>query len=255
MPSRREISFDVTAAANLGEPCRIEGTLFVPDEPSAATLVLLVPGGGFTRRYYDLELAGYEGYSAAMQLAQRGIAAVAIDSLGTGESTVPEDGRRVTLDVSAAALGEVARQLRKAALQGALDAAIPRGTPFLVGVGHSLGGCTMTLQQGANAACDAVAILGFSCQYIQTAVNPSTGERLRQRIPYGKGYNRSDPISHRSRFYAAGVPLAVIEAEEAERVAMPDGVAEVLVPGRSAPAAGKIDVPVLLGFGEFGRLA
>jgi pimeloyl-ACP methyl ester carboxylesterase len=252
MPTRHDLRFDVTDAVHLGEPAHITGTLFVPDRAHhPLTIALLVPGGGFTRRYYDLDLPGHEDYSAALYLAERGIVAVAIDSLGTGESSVPDDGRRVTLDISAAALGEVARQLRTMAAEGRLDLSLPVDTPFLVGIGHSLGGCTMTLQQGADAACDAVAILGFSCQYIQTAIDPKTGQRLRPRIPSGNGYNRSDPATHRDRFYTASVPIAVIEAEEAGRVAMPDGVAEVLIPGRSAPAAARIEVPVLLGFGEF----
>ncbi|WP_347270418.1 alpha/beta hydrolase [Rhizorhabdus histidinilytica] len=249
-----EMRFDVSAAAGLGEPCHIAGTLFPPaaarDGPLA--IALLVPGGGYTRRYYDLHVAGHDGYSAARRLADRGIAAVAIDSLGTGGSSIPEDGRRVTLDVQAATLAEVAHQLRHAAREGVLMPGVAAREPVVIGIGHSLGGCTITLQQGDHAACDAVAVLGFSCRYIRTAVDPKTGERLRPRIPAERdGYNRSDPSSHRDRFYTASVPRAVIEAEEATRVAMPDGVAEVLIPGRSAPAAGRIEVPVLLGFGEF----
>jgi pimeloyl-ACP methyl ester carboxylesterase len=254
-PQTREMRFDVSAAAGLGEPCHIAGTLFLPaatDRRAPLVIALLVPGGGYTRRYYDLHVDGHEGYSAALRLADRGVLAVAIDSLGTGESSVPEDGRRVTLDIQAATLAEVARQLRAAARDGTLMPGLAAQAPVIVGIGHSLGGCTITLQQGAHAACDAVAILGFSCQYIQTAVDPKTGQRLRPRIPAGReGYNRSDPASHRARFYTASVPLTVIEAEEAGRVAMPDGVAEALIPGRSAPAAARIETPVLLGFGEF----
>ncbi|QTH21223.1 alpha/beta fold hydrolase [Rhizorhabdus wittichii] len=249
-----EMRFDVGAAAALGEPCHIAGTLFPPTVARDGPLViaLLVPGGGYARRYYDLHVDGHAGYSAALRLAERGIVAVAIDSLGTGESSIPEDGRRVTLDIQAATLAEVARQLREAARAGTLLPSVPAREPVVIGIGHSLGGCTITLQQGDHAVCDAVAILGFSCQYIRTAVDPKTGERLRPRIPASReGYNRSDPASHRDRFYTASVPRAVIEAEEAARVAMPDGVAEVLIPGRSAPAAARIDVPVLLGFGEF----
>lgn len=249
----REMRFDVSAAAGLDEACHIAGTLFPPEAGRAGppVIALLVPGGGYTRRYYDLHVDGHAGYSAARRLADRGIVAVAIDSLGTGESSIPEDGNRVTLDRQAATLAEVARQLRAAARDGSLVAGMAAAEPVLIGIGHSLGGCTITLQQGAHAACDAVAILGFSCQFIQTAIDPKTGQRLRPRIPAERaGYNRSDPSSHRDRFYTASVPIAVIEAEEAARVPMPDGVAEVLIPGRSAPAAAKIETPVLLGFGE-----
>jgi pimeloyl-ACP methyl ester carboxylesterase len=255
MPHRKDMRFDVTQAVGLGEPCHIAGTCFVPDAVPPGrplAIALLVPGGGFTRHYYDLELPGRHGYSAALQLAGRGIVAIAVDSLGTGDRSVPEDGRRVTLDNSAAAIAEVARQVRAASIEGRLDSSLSARATMVIGIGHSLGGCVMTLQQGAHATCDAVAILGFSCQYIQTAVDPASGQRLRPRIPSGRlGYNRSDPRGHRERFYTSSVPRAVIEAEEAARVAMPDGVADVLIPGRSAPAAARIKVPVLLGFGEF----
>jgi pimeloyl-ACP methyl ester carboxylesterase len=256
MPQRQNICFEVTEATGLGEPCHIAGTLFVPDilRPDSRPIVaLLVPGGGFTRRYFDLELPGHAGYSSAMRLAERGIVSVAIDNLGTGESSKPADGNRVTLDVAASAVAEVVRQLRVSAAQGTLPGlpGLAAGSVAVVGIGHSLGGCIVTLVQGTHEACDAVGILGFSCQYIRTAVDPATGERLRPRTPAGRGYNRSDPRENRERFYTSSVPLAVIEAEEAARVAMPDGVAEVLIPGRSAADAARIAAPVLLGFGEF----
>lgn len=256
MPAMREYDteFDVTAAAGLGESCHIAGTVFPPlgPVPPRPVVALLVPGGGYTRRYYDLRVEGHVGYSAARALAERGIAAVAIDSLGTGASSIPEDGRRVTLDIQAATLGEVVRLIRTATQSGTLFPDIGGVDPVVIGIGHSLGGCTMTIQQGADAECDGIAVLGYSCQYIKTAIDPVTGERLRPRIPAGPlGYNRSEPASHRERFYTASVPLDVILAEEAGRVAMPDGVAEALIPGRTVPAASRIKVPVLLGFGEF----
>ncbi len=252
MTLRRDLLFDVGDAADLGEPAWIAGTMFVPDAVRTPfVLALLVPGGGFTRRYFDLEVRGHDDYSVAMRLAAGGVVAVAVDNLGTGASTRPQDGREVTLDRSAAALAAVARQLRAKAISGALDPSLPPADPFITGIGHSLGGCIMTLQQGLHGACDALAVLGFSCQYIKTAVDPKTGQRLRPRTPVGDGYNRSDPAGHRDRFYAPDVPLAVIQAEEASRIAMPDGLAEVLIPGRSAAAAARVVTPVLLGFGEF----
>jgi pimeloyl-ACP methyl ester carboxylesterase len=250
MPTRHAVWFDVTEAAGLGSPAEIRGTLFLPEAPRTPLIVaLLVPGGGFSRHYYDLELPDHEGYSAAMQLAQAEILAVAVDNLGTGESTVPDDGRLVTLDVSAAAMAEVARQLRRGACEGTLHPSLRAGQPFVVGIGHSLGGCIVTLLEGIHAVCDATAILGFSCQYIRNAVDPKSGRRLRPRTSVGKGYNKTEPESHRSQFYVPDVPLAVIEAEEAMRVPMPDGLAEVLIPGRSAGPAGDIKVPILLAFG------
>lgn len=251
MPHRHNIEFDVTDVAGLGRPTRISATLFLPDGAERADhFVLLVPGGGFTRRYFDLELEGYRDYSAAMQLAGRGMIVVAVDNLGTGGSTIPEDGREVTLDRSAGAQAAVVRQLRARAAEGALHASLAPCEPHVTAIGHSLGGCIVTLMQGDHGCCDAVGVLGYSCHYIMGAVDPETGERLRKREYTGNGYNCTTPSAHRERFYSDKVPMAVIEAEEAARVPMPNGVAEALIPGRTAPAAAKIVVPVLLAFGE-----
>jgi len=252
MAKTRAIVFNVTDAAGLGEPAHIAGTLFAPT-PDAQTrnkIALLLPGGGFTRRYYHLEVEGHQGYSAATQLARRGWTVVAVDNLGTGESTIPDDGRTVTLDRCASAIASVVKQLRERSRQGALHSSIPAGDSIVVCVGHSLGGAIATLVQGDHAACDAVAVLGFSCQYIKGAVDPETGERLRKRENTGNGYNKTNPTHHRERFYSKPVPLAIIEAEEAARVPMPDGVADVIKPGRTRSAAERIQVPVLLGFGD-----
>ena len=251
MPRRHSIDFDVTDAVGLGIPTRIAGTLFEPDAPHATPgVAMLVPGGGFTRRYFDLEIAGFQDYSAAMQLARRGWLVVAVDNLGTGESTVPADGNQVTLDRCAAALVDVVTQIRSRLRSGELPGAGAARDLPLVGIGHSLGGCIMTLAQGNYACCDAVGVLGYSCRYIVGAVDPETGERLRKREYTGNGYNRTTPSAQRERFYSDKVPMAIIEAEEAARVPMPNGVAEALVPGRTASAAARIEVPVLLAFGE-----
>ena len=251
MPQRCPICFDVTHDVALGRPAHIAGTLFVPEiHGSQPKVAVLVPGGGFTRRYFDLELEGHPNYSAAMQLAGRGWTVVAIDNLGTGESTIPDNGLDVTLDRSASALASVACQLRVMARSGALHPSLPAREPIVVGIGHSLGGCIVTLMQGDHSVCDAIVVLGYSCRYIKGAVDPETGERLRRRESVGNGYNRTTPSHHRERFYSEKVPLAIIEAEEAGRVPMPDGVAEALIPGRTASAAARIRVPVLLAFGE-----
>lgn len=252
MANTRSIVFDVTDAAGLGERTHIAGTLFAPTPESQARnkIALLLPGGGFTRRYYHLEVEGYTDYSAATQLAARGWTVLAVDNLGTGESTIPDDGRTVTLDRCASAVAAVVTQLGERSRQGDLHPSIPAGHPIIVCVGHSLGGAIATLLQGDHAACNAVAVLGFSCQYIKGAVDPETGKRLRERESTGNGYNKTDPTHHRERFYSKSVPLAIIEAEEAARVPMPDGVAEVIELGRTRPAAEQIEVPVLLAYGD-----
>src|SRR5262249_14806172 len=68
----------------------IAATVYRPpglDAAAAATPVLvLLPGGGYGRRYFDLPRTGY---SQADFHVRRGTVVIALDHLGAGESTHP----------------------------------------------------------------------------------------------------------------------------------------------------------------------
>ena len=62
------------------ERCVIACSLFVPDElPADPVVVVAVPGGCYSRRYYDLDPPGKSGYSEARYYAERGVMFVAMD--------------------------------------------------------------------------------------------------------------------------------------------------------------------------------
>ena len=83
--SPRELSLDVTDG--VGEPARMVGTYFPPTSGSTGPAALVcLPGGTYTRRYFDLEVPGRPGYSFARDAAGRGFPVVSFDMLGTGES-------------------------------------------------------------------------------------------------------------------------------------------------------------------------
>src|ERR1700674_5477985 len=94
---RRGLTIDVSAVAPAGART-VAGDLFLPAAPLDPPVVLTcLPGGGMTRRYFDLDVAGDGAtYSMARHLAARGIAVVTLDPPGVGESDQPEDAWLLT---------------------------------------------------------------------------------------------------------------------------------------------------------------
>ncbi len=161
-----ERELTVTAGANPA-PLVIAATVYAPAvNPGSIDLIYFcVPGGGLTRRYFDLVTAdGDERYSFARAAVASGALVVAIDPAGTGTSGAPEDA--YTLDPEtmaachAAALAAVLAWLRA----GTLDPAVPpaRASASVIGLGHSIGALLLTLQQAHHGQFDALALLGFS---------------------------------------------------------------------------------------------
>src|ERR1700722_14865107 len=85
-PVRLEI--DVTAVAPPGATT-VPAGLFLPDPGRVGrrpVVTFCLPGGGMSRRYFDLEVDPAEGnYSMARHLADLGFVVVTIDHLGIGE--------------------------------------------------------------------------------------------------------------------------------------------------------------------------
>src|SRR4051812_20272560 len=86
-------------------------TVYVPAKPVATpTVVCALPGGGYSRGYFDLRFPGHAEYSEAEHHVKRGIVYVALDHLGVGESSTDANDRLVIEDI-AAANHEAVRQL------------------------------------------------------------------------------------------------------------------------------------------------
>lgn len=158
--ARRTIDVGTTVPSLVGR--RVATDVFLPAPGRVRPIALCcLPGGGMSRRYWDLRPAGDETYSFARWMAGAGFPVIVGDHLGTGDSTLP-DGAEVPL------LGQVAAA-NDAAFRVLLDelrrTGIAGGDPVpglrSVGVGHSMG-ATMTIrQQAAHDTYDAVALLGF----------------------------------------------------------------------------------------------
>jgi pimeloyl-ACP methyl ester carboxylesterase len=251
-----DVEFDVSAVA---AGAYAAGSLFVPQAgsgPDGRTVVLVcLPGGTYTRTYWDLTVPGCAGYSFAEDMAARGHVVAALDNLGTGASHRPPNGADVTIELWGRAAAEVARQLR--------DRLRPEHGDDLVvvGVGHSMGGYAVIAQQAAGGDFDAVAILGTSNQpmagvYSTDAGAPPPEDQHRALVEQmvgsaHDGYLRPDRESLRALFHLADVPPDVLAADDARATQVPVGAAAAAVePGAYREAAGKITAPVLLAFGE-----
>lgn len=244
--------FVLDIGQRLGEPARMAGTFFPPTGGGDARPVLVcLPGGTYTRDYFDLDVPGLSGYSFARHAASLGFAVVALDHLGTGESSRPER------DID---LGDQARAVAAAADE--LTAVTGRRGP-LVAVAHSMGGYVAMLQQSAHRTYDALAILGTTNQYVATlgldpdtiaAAGSSDGrsallEQMLAGMP--DRYLQADRRMLQSWFYLDDVPDAVVAADRTTLTVVPRRCgAEASLPGATADAAATIDVPVLLAYGE-----
>src|ERR1700749_170335 len=120
---RARLDVDVSDVAPAG--CsRLRGELIwlgagIEARAIAPVMVVCLPGGGMSRRYFDLPVPGY---SMAAYLAQRGILVVTLDHPGIGESDVPDDAWALTpemvADVDAEAVRQIQRQLASGLING-----------------------------------------------------------------------------------------------------------------------------------------
>jgi len=169
-----EFALDVSQGLPL-ERAVIAGTLVAPAKiAGSATVVCAFPGGGYSRRYYDLHHPELSGPSQAQWHAERGTVFVAFDPFGDGDGTSLEPEQR-SLQLTVQAFDMGVRQLVDRLEHGTLHADLPAlRVDGVVALGHSLGGMQLVAQQGRHGTFDAVAILGWSCQ--QTVVPSADGE-------------------------------------------------------------------------------
>jgi hypothetical protein len=261
------LALDVSAVAPAG--CRrLVGDLFVGDGFGTTSgpriLVACLPGGGMSRRYFDLAVPTEPGdWSMARALAGRGMAVLTLDHAGVGDSDAPDDPWTLTpavvADVNAAAVDRVCDGLRAGTLVDGLGA-VPR--LVTVGCGHSMGALLAVHQQARRRTYDALSLLGFSGAGLPAALTDA--ERAFIDDPDG-AQAQLRPLAE-ARFgrplvmgatgaspYLLGVPVP-----EAAVVAIGGSSANMLtqcgllsmIPGASRPQLGAVAVPVFVGVGE-----
>jgi alpha-beta hydrolase superfamily lysophospholipase len=262
---RVDMRVDVTRKTKIaGDLETMASVYFAPQHVSESPIVFFgFPGGGYSRGYYDIQWPGHTGYSQAEHHARNGHIFVACDHIGVGDSTVPEDLLGVSYEdvatINHLTTTAVLNRLAEGALTPDLPA-VPDAIPL--GMGQSMGGFILTLQQALHRSFAGIAILGWSA--IETRVPAPPG-----KPPWPADPSRVTPEMRyeyfRWGFHYDDVPEQMVRADLEDwplrRSARPfPNWASRTIPGDTtlfmspnnyvAKYAAAIDVPIFLSMGE-----
>jgi pimeloyl-ACP methyl ester carboxylesterase len=253
------LAVDVRDVAPLGVE-RIVADVFFPASDmldAARAVVVCLPGGGMSRRYFDLRTPdGDNSYSMARYLAAVGLVVVILDPPGVGESDRPADGYTLTPYV------EILDRLR----HGSVDPNVgPLENLRPVGLGHSAGALLTVVQQARSRCYYALVLLGFhgagliefltddERRYVndpaglRSALAALTEERFGESLP-----TRPSSNSNSSLLIHGEPPETAMEAiREATSPLLGLVGLTSMVPGSIRDELEAIDTPVFLGVGEY----
>jgi alpha-beta hydrolase superfamily lysophospholipase len=175
MTRQIDLRIDVTNALDLGEPVHVAATVVLPDAaalPERPVVCFAKPGGGYSRFYFTYELPGPgRGAQADFHVA-RGWIFVALDNLGSGESSHHATRSLNFANVTSAALAAEQEILLRLANGILLPGYLPVLQPVTIGIGQSTGGSLTIVQQARHRCFDGLAILGFSAVHSNLATPP-----------------------------------------------------------------------------------
>jgi hypothetical protein len=182
-----ELELDVSDALPPGRSGRVAASVTLPDPgriPERPIVCFAKPGGGFSRRYYTLDLPGPARGSQASWHADRGWIFVASDVLGAGDSSADERPEHYDF-TSLAAAAHAAEQaiLDRLASGDLVEGYPPVADVVRVGIGQSMGGCMTVIQQGRHQSYDGIGVLGYSVLHSHPPVQPGAPEFVTPWIP------------------------------------------------------------------------
>lgn len=243
---------DAAETANFGVRLDLAVDFVLPDAlTEGSKLLICLPGGGASRGYFDLPLAGDQSFSFARAMAAAGHVVVLVDPPGVGENRKVDEPYEYTAEKQMPLLASTVEQLR-ASRPGGMDLS---GLP-VIGVGHSAGGMLTALLQDHAQCFEALGMFSFGtvglpqhldADYIELAENDilearqRISEYTRKRFPTGyfKSPLRSD----------AGPKRAALESINIPTISTVGMLA--MTPGNIAPELARIAVPVFTAAGEF----
>jgi alpha-beta hydrolase superfamily lysophospholipase len=243
----------------------IAATAHVPAEVDEQDLRVLVcwPGGSYGRDYWDIRLPGRDGYSFAEHMTTLGFVVIAADPLGVGDSGRPQDGTLCSYEALADAAEGATQVLRARLSEGTLaDGLAPVGSATIIGVGHSIGGGLVVLQQARWGSYDAIAVLGYTHGAKARAV-PSGDDAARRAtaVEQAKGfwgdqwearYGVVDKAPHQNWLNGPDAPADIVAADNANGVVWAaEPYIDALHVGLTAAYAARVAGPVMVAFGEF----
>lgn len=236
-----------------------------------ARFLVAVSGAGYTREYWSPPALDVS-YSFAAAMVSRGFGVITIDTIGTGDSDRLRDGDAISLEVAADIHARSLDVIRSRVAAGSLAPDLPASPDAsYIGVGHSLGGAMIVIQQADHEPFDAVALLGFTTSSVPKTYEPHEREQsltpserwewAQEHIPrrrWGSSWNDLPVYFHLDRARArrwhhfVDVPESVMVAEEScTLTAVPRSLMlQAMIPRATSPYADRISCPVLLGFGE-----
>lgn len=142
---------DFSVSLSDGNTYTIAGFLYYNGSFRNRPLQVLVHGGTYNHKYWDVPTINGQSYSYARFMAEQGYALLAIDQLGAGESSKPA-GDFVTLNETTLSLHQVLVQMRSG--NNPLDYAFQQ----IVLVGHSFGSINSIFVQGTYHDADALVV-------------------------------------------------------------------------------------------------
>ncbi|MBW8753665.1 MAG: hypothetical protein JF595_05870 [Sphingomonadales bacterium] len=174
-----DLRIDVTNAVDLGEPAHVAVTVVLPDPadlPARPVVCFAKPGGGYSRFYFTHALPGPRakadwGAQADFHVA-RGWIFVALDNLGSGESSIHDAAALGFTTVTRAALAAEEEVLLRLANGIVAPGYPPVLQPVRLGIGQSTGGSLTIVQQARYDCFDGIAVLGFSAVHSHPATPP-----------------------------------------------------------------------------------
>jgi alpha-beta hydrolase superfamily lysophospholipase len=240
---------------------RLAADIFTPAYAARPIVLCCLPGGGMSRRYWDLPVPDDESYSFALWMVHRGITVIAIDHIGTGESPLP-DGRAPLLGEAIAANDTAFRLLCKEISETGIGGG-PIPNPLRVGVGHSMGALLTIRQQAVHQTHDGLALDGFSMAGLPAVLAPEILDTIGDEPPsdellaeltlhmFGSPYPMIGMVDDHTQEPADPVRQALTQA--GTRLLGAGGLLSLL-PGNVADDAARVRVPVLLLNGVHDRL-
>jgi pimeloyl-ACP methyl ester carboxylesterase len=267
-----ETRVDITGNTRLPGRLSTAVSIFLPEqaeEEPPPVVVVAFPGGGFSRRYYDIQLNSATGYSQAEHHTRHGIVFIACDHLGVGDSDIP-DLNALSFEDLAAANHATVKGVMSLLEEGSLAEGVgPFHQAVVIGIGQSMGGCLLTVLQARYRPFDAVAFLGWSGIHTEPP-RPPRLHTAHLRMPT-RGTDAKVALTFIQEspppLTAAGTSYhhhwddvlpEVLERDGAGKIplapwrspTMPGCAATMLSAGVVAEEAAWIDVPVFIGVGE-----
>jgi pimeloyl-ACP methyl ester carboxylesterase len=266
---RRAIEVDVSEVLPWTETV-LRGWAIAPSEVDTGvplTIAYCLAGGTCTTGYFDLDGEGLQGYSMGEYLARRGTVVVALDHPGIGASSEVDDLFLVTPDITAAAHHAAVEKIERMILSGSLFDELPAPSDVVrAGIGHSMGGVFLTIQQAHHQTFDVVCSLGAAGGGLPEVLVDSEREIL-CGVPWDQDLDRyvecararfgpNSEIEQRSpatgMFISDRVLPEVLEAFVQQTTSLlPVGGLVAMVPGSFDKDKAAINTPVLLAFGEY----